>query len=162
MLAGVDGLLRAVTAKALSLTVAALSGIIGAIFGPACRHLRADFPDLCIAADILSYFDTLNEVVMGRIDLGFVKSPVEHPAVTAMPLVIVASEVVMPATHRLATRAEVFPADLRGGPLVLLGRHRLFRVQLEGVFEAAGVRPLIVVETQAVSAACGFAAKEWA
>jgi len=156
MLGALDGLLRAETAQAPSLSVAAPGGIIGAIFGPACRRLRADYPDLLISADVMSYYDTLNAVAMGRVDLGLVKAPVEHPAVTALPLVTVASEVVMPDTHRLAPRAEVLPEDLRGEPLVLLGRHRPFRVQLEGVFEAAGIRPLIAVETQAVSAACGF------
>lgn len=155
-LAAMDGLTRTGAAQAHALSVAAPGGVIGAIFGPACRRLQDDFPDLLITAEVMSYYDTLNAVAMGRVDLGLVKAPVEHPAVTALPLVTVASEVVMPDTHRLAFRSEVRPADLRDEPLVLLGRNRPFRVQLEGVFEAAGIRPKIAVETQAVSAACGF------
>lgn len=81
------------------LTIAAPGGIIAAILAPACRHLLAEYPDLRIGAEIMSYHDTLNAVAMGRLDAGLVKGPVDHPAVAAIPLVTVGTEVVMPQGH---------------------------------------------------------------
>lgn len=155
-LAGIDGLLDASARHATPLRVGAPAGIITRIFSPAARRLMRDLPDLQLSADIMSYYQVVDAVAGGRIDLGFVKAPVEHPALAVIEVANVGTDVVLPADHPLTARTEILPADLRGVPLVLLGRHRPFRVTLEQEFYAAGVVPRIVVETQAVSAACSF------
>lgn len=141
------------------LLVAAPGGIVTAILAPACRRLKADFPDLRLSAEIMSYHETLNAVAMGRVDAGLVKAPVDHPAVESVALVTVGTEVVMPVGHRLGGKDMIRATDLFQEPLVLLGRQRPFRIQLEQIFARAGVTPMIAVETQAVSAACAFVAQ---
>jgi DNA-binding transcriptional LysR family regulator len=155
-LAGFDGLMAGAARAAPPLRIAAPAGIVARLFGPAVRLLRAEFPDLRVNAEILSYNDTIDAVAAGRIDVGFVKAPLQHPAVVSEDLVTVGTDLVIPEGHRLADRDEIALADLVAEPLILLGRHRPFRVELEDEFAKAGVQPHVVIETQAVSAACSF------
>lgn len=145
--------------RGLSLSIAAPGGIMSAVFGPALRRLMDECPELRVLTEIMSYHDTLNAVAMGRVDVGLVKAPVDHPGVVAIPLVTVGTEVIVPAEHRLSRLKEVSPSALAGVPLILLGRHRPFRVQLEDTLLGAGVTPNVVIETHAVSVACGFVAQ---
>jgi DNA-binding transcriptional LysR family regulator len=152
----VDGVIGGAGGRGMSLSIAAPGGIMSAVFGPALRRLMDEFPDLRLLTEIMSYHDTLNAVAMGRVDVGLVKAPVDHPAVVSIPLVTVGTEVVALPEHRLSRMDEVPPSALVGVPLILLGRHRPFRVQLEDALLRAGVTPNVVIETHAVSVACGF------
>lgn len=156
VLAGVEGLADGRQRAGTPFAVAAPNGIVTRLFAPALKAMQADHPDLRVTADIMSYYDTVNAVAMGRADCGLVKAPAEHPAVLATPLVTVGTEVLMPRGHPLANLASFAPGDLAGEPLILLGRNRPFRVQLDQIFEAAGIVPRVVVETQAVAAACAL------
>jgi DNA-binding transcriptional LysR family regulator len=155
----VDGVIGGAGGRGMSLGIAAPGGIMSAVFGPALRRLMDEFPDLRILTEIMSYHDTLNAVAMGRVDVGLVKAPVDHPGLVSIPLVTVGTEVVSLPDHRLSRLDEVPPSALVGVPLILLGRHRPFRVQLEDVLLRAGVTPNVVIETHAVSVACGFVAQ---
>lgn len=158
LLAGMDAL-ESNGAGGQPFVVAAPNGIVRRIFAPAIDRFLAERRDLSIAAEIMSYHETLNAVAMGRADVGLVKAPVEHPAVSAVDLVRVGTDVIVPAEHPLANAARVDPFDVARFPLILLGRNRPFRVQLDQAFEQARLRPRIVVETQAVSAACELVAR---
>lgn len=138
------------------LRFAAPAGVVTRIFAPAVRRLQIDRPGQRIVAEIMSYHEVVGAVASGRVDLGFVKAPVAHPALDLVDLVELGTDVVLPRSHPLAGLARVTPGDLHGERLILLGRNRPFRVQLEQIFQNARVRPEIVIETQAVSAACSF------
>lgn len=138
------------------LRFAAPAGVVTRIFAPAVRRLQIDRPGQRIVAEIMSYHEVVGAVASGRVDLGFVKAPVAHPALDLVDLVELGTDVVLPRGHPLAGLARVTPGDLHGERLILLGRNRPFRVQLEQIFQNARVRPEIVIETQAVSAACSF------
>ncbi len=155
-LAGVEGLRSRVDRGASPLRVAAPAGVVTRIFGPAVQRLQAERPGQKIVAEIMSYYEIVGAVASGRVDLGFVKAPVEHPALETVDLVEVGTDVVMRADHPLARRSRVHPVDLAAEKLILLGRNRPFRVQLDRILHEAGVTPEIAIETQAVSAACSF------
>jgi DNA-binding transcriptional LysR family regulator len=155
----VEGVIGGAGGRGMSLSIAAPGGIMSAVFGPALRRLMDELPDLRILTEIMSYHDTLNAVAMGRVDVGLVKAPVDHPGVVSIPLVTVGTEIVSLPDHRLSRLDEVPPSALVGVPLILLGRHRPFRVQLEDALVRAGVTPHVVIETHAVSVACGFVAQ---
>ncbi len=148
--------LRARDRSAHPLRLAAPAGVMTRIFGPAVRRLQKDRPGQKILAEIMSYYEIVGAVASGRVDLGFVKAPVIHPALQLVDLVEVGTDVVLPRTHRLADRPVIQPRDLATERLVLLGRNRPFRVQLDEMFQRAGIRPEVLIETQAVSAACSF------
>lgn len=155
-LAGVDGLVNQVDRTAMPLRVAAPAGVVTRIIAPAMRQLQIDRPGQKIIAEIMSYYEIVAAVASGRVDLGFVKQPVEHPALDSIDLVTVGTDVVLPEDHPLAQKSRIDPLDLRSETLILLGRNRPFRVQLDQLFRHAGIRPEVLIETQAVSAACSF------
>lgn len=155
-LAGVEGLLSKVDRSAMPLRIAAPAGVVTQIIGPAVRRLHIDRPGQRIVAEIMSYYEIVGAVASGRVEIGFVKAPVEHPALDTSALVTVGTDVVLPHDHALARKASIDPDDLRAEKLILLGRNRPFRVQLDQIFLQAGIRPEILIETQAVSAACSF------
>lgn len=155
-LAGVEGLLSQVDRTAMPLRVAAPAGVVTRIIAPAMRRLQVDRPGQKIIAEIMSYYEIVAAVASGRVDLGFVKAPVEHPALDSIDLVTVGTDVVLLEDHPLAQKRQIDPMDLRSETLILLGRNRPFRVQLDQMFIQAGISPEVLIETQAVSAACSF------
>jgi DNA-binding transcriptional LysR family regulator len=152
----IDGVIGG--ARDLPLTIAAPAGLVAAVLAPACAKLRLRFPDLPLSVELMSYHDTLNAVAMGRADIGLVKEPAAHPALDRRHLATVGTDVVLPRGHRLAARDVIAAEDLAGEPLVLLGRHRPVRIELEDALLRAGVRPRVAIETHAVSIACRFVA----
>ena len=155
-LAGFEGLISNVDRTALPLRVAAPAGVITQIIAPAVRRLLVDRPGQKVVAEIMSYHDVIAAVASGRVDIGFVKAPVEHPAINIVPLVTVGTDVVLPEGHPLAAKDQITPQDLCTEDLILLGRNRPFRAQLDQIFLQAGLRMEVFIETQAVSAACRF------
>jgi DNA-binding transcriptional LysR family regulator len=65
----------------------------------------------------------------------------------------------MPAGHRLAQRTVVDVEDLDGEPLVLLGRQRPARAEIDQMFRRVRFRPRIRIETHSVGSACVLAAQ---
>lgn len=155
-LGGIETLFARAADQMAPLRFAAPAGVVARLFGPAVRRVQADRPGLRCVAEIMSYHDTVGAVAAGRVDLGFVKAPVSHPALELADLVEVGTDVVLPRDHPLARLRTITPHELAAERLILLGRNRPFRVQLEQIFQTARVRPDIVIETQAVSAACSF------
>lgn len=54
---------------------------------------------------------------------------------------------------------DITPADLHGVPLIMTGHQRPQRAALDHMFDKAGVRPPIKIETHTDSSACAFAAR---
>lgn len=48
-------------------------------------------------------------------------------------------------------------ADLASEPLIMIGRGKTWRSDIDVAFRRAGIAPRVAVETQSVSSACGFA-----
>lgn len=155
-LASVEGLYANVDRTALPLRVAAPAGVVTRLFGPAVRRLLEDSPQQKIVAEIMSYYEIVSAVASGRIDLGFVKAPADHPALEMIDLVRTGTDVVLRSDHPLAAKKKISPRDLGSEALILLGHNRPFRVQLDQIFLREGIVPNILIETQAVSAACSF------
>jgi DNA-binding transcriptional LysR family regulator len=155
-LAGFDGLTRRADRSALPLRIAAPAGVIARLIAPAVQRLLDDRPGQKIVAEIMTYHDVVSAVAAGRVDVGFVKSPVDHPALAIRPLVKVGTDVVLPGDHGLARKDRITPRDLAAEDLILLGRNRPFRAELDQIFARAGLRMEVFIETQAVSAACAF------
>lgn len=135
------------------LTIATPNGLATSLLPPVLKGLLDTYPRLKTSIDLMTYHETVNAVAMRRADLGLVKAPIDHPAVDRQDLLTVETVVLIPQGHPLAERELVRVRDLRGVPLVLLGRHRPFRVQLDEAMERAGIVPHVVLETHAVNVA---------
>ncbi|KAF1070317.1 MAG: HTH-type transcriptional regulator GltC [Pseudomonas citronellolis] len=105
-------------------------------------------------------YDSLERAVLNRsADLAFVRLPSEAQDYDVQPVLEAEGMCVMPADHPLAAKAEVHLDDLRDEPLVLLGRQRNLRSELDQRFREAHITPQVRVEVHSVSAACAFVAQ---
>lgn len=135
------------------LTIATPNGLATSLLPPVLKAMLDIYPRLKASIDLMTYHETVNAVAMRRADLGLVKAPLDHPAIDRQDLITVSTVALIPVGHPLAGRDMIRVRDLRGVPLVLLGRHRPFRVQLDEAMERAGIVPNVVLETHAVNVA---------
>lgn len=138
------------------LKIAAPNGLATSLLPPVVKAMLRIYPRLKISVELLTYHETLNAVAMRRADIGLVKMPVNHPAISLHKLITVHTVALIPSEHPLAANKVIRTRDLRGVPLILLGRHRPFRVEFDEAMERAGIVPDVVLETQAVNVARSF------
>ena len=116
-------------------------------------------PNLRITVELGTYERILNLVAAREVDIGIAKAPIYSAAIESIPIHESALAAVVRRDHRLATAARAGIRDLAGEPLVMVGRGRPWRDQIDDRFRAAGFAARVAVETQSVESACGFAAE---
>ncbi|PJE27015.1 DNA-binding transcriptional regulator, LysR family [Pseudooceanicola antarcticus] len=105
-------------------------------------------------------YDTIERMLQDdRAELGFLRIPIQRAGLSILPTISARSVCVMPAGHRLATRDEVKMEDLNGEPLILLGRMRAPRRDLDAAFWTAGQSPSVRIEAHSVMSACSLVAE---
>jgi len=105
-------------------------------------------------------YDTIERAVLDRsADLGFVRLPTELSDFDIEPVLETEGVCVMPADHPLTRHAVIDVQHLRNVPLVLLGRQRALRAELNQVFRAVNLTPQVRIEVHSVGAACSFVAE---
>lgn len=117
----------------------------------------ADHPKVRVSLDSQSVETARDMVALRAVDCGFIKLPSEHPGLDCRPLIESGTICALPRSHRLAERKLVRVSDLDGEPLILLGKGRVSRQQIDDAFAAAGVAMNVRIETHTVGAACAFA-----
>lgn len=118
LLASADAARRRVTAAARGsqrLTVGFRAGI--AVI-PAARAFEARHPDVVVDVQRIEWGDQATMLLDGRIDVGYVRLPIDEAGLRVVPLYTEPRVAVLPAGHRLAGKREVTEADLAGEPLV--------------------------------------------
>ncbi|MDO9638275.1 MAG: LysR family transcriptional regulator [Pseudotabrizicola sp.] len=105
-------------------------------------------------------YDTIERMVLDeRAEVGFLRMPTQRSGLDTTPVIEVPTVCVMPRGHPLADRKEVSISDLHAVPLILLGRMRLPRRDIDEAFWEVGMRPLVRVEAHSVQSACALAAR---
>ena len=105
-------------------------------------------------------YDMIERAVLDRsADLGFVRLPTEIPDFDIEPVLHTEGVCVMPADHPLSRHPFIEVQHLRNVPLVMLGRQRAVRTELNQMFRAANLTPQVRVEVHSVGAACSFVAE---
>lgn len=129
-------------------------------FAPAMlvEYVR-DYPTVRIE----TFFETTSTisrlVEQQVIDFGFLRYEDQVGPGIDMEMVATGSSVcVIPEKHPLASLAEITPKDLRGVPLILIGRQRPTRMLLDQTFKRAGVKQNVKIETHTNSSACAYVA----
>jgi DNA-binding transcriptional LysR family regulator len=92
----------------------------------------------------------LERLRSGALDIGLLTLPVEGADLTQVPVMREELLLVMPPSHKLARRRQITPADLVNQSWVLFERGSSTRRVIDGMFEAHGIRPRIVLETENV------------
>ena len=85
---------------------------------PAAREFGVRHPDVIVDVQRMEWDDQASMLLDGRVDVGYVRLPIDETGLRLTPLYTEPLMVVLPADHRLAGKEEVTEADLAGEPLV--------------------------------------------
>lgn len=85
---------------------------------PATRAFEARNPDVIVDVQRMEWDDQALMLLDGRVDVGYVRLPVDETGLRLTPLYTEPLMVALPADHRLAGKEVLSEADLDGEPLV--------------------------------------------
>ncbi|MDT0476269.1 LysR substrate-binding domain-containing protein [Streptomyces sp. DSM 41014] len=88
---------------------------------PAARMFEDRHPDVVVDVQRIEADDQAAMLLDGRIDVGYVRLPIDEAGLRVTPLYAEPRVAVLPAGHRFADKEEVTEADLAGEPLVWHG-----------------------------------------
>ena len=88
---------------------------------PAARAFEDRHPDVVVDVQRIEGDDQAAMLLDGRIDVGYVRLPIDEAGLRVTPLYTEPRVAVLPAGHRLAGKEEVTEADLTGESLVWRG-----------------------------------------
>ncbi|CDZ30910.1 LysR family transcriptional regulator [Neorhizobium galegae] len=126
---------------------------------PILARFKADHPRVTV--EILSGpYDAIERMVRGRVaDLGFVRLPPEEHSFDTRPLFTSGTTCVMPVGHPLAAKQAIDVNDLARNDLILLGRQRINRNELEHELRRMVPSYRCSLEVHSVETACACAAQ---
>ena len=141
------------------LKIAAPYSAAGTLLPRALKTLVSGHPQLRLQVHLGTYERIVSLVAAREVDLGIAKAPLLSTGVESVALCKSRLVAVTASGHALSTMPTVHPRDLSHEPLVMIGRGRPWRDEIDVAFRRAGIAMRVVVETQSVESACGFAAE---
>jgi DNA-binding transcriptional LysR family regulator len=90
----------------------------GVAITPAVQLFATRHPDVLVDVQRIEWDDQATMLFDGRIDLGYVRLPIDEAGLRVAPLYAEPRVAVRPVGHRLAGREQITEADLAGEPLV--------------------------------------------
>jgi DNA-binding transcriptional LysR family regulator len=90
----------------------------GVAVTPAARAFADRHPDVVVDVQRIEGDDQAAMLLDGRIDVGYVRLPIDEAGLRVTPLYTEPRVAVLPVGHRLAGREQITEADLAGEPLV--------------------------------------------
>lgn len=128
------------------LFVASMPALSGPFLSRVLVNFQARHPNVFVSVETRSSQYLAEAILLRRLDVALVISGLEHPSMIVEPLGSPPAVVILPLGHRLAAKAELSPKDIDGEPFVSFGPSGVTRRKVDGMFEAHGMRPNIVVE----------------
>ena len=112
------------------------------------RAFRARFPAVEVALQPLATSDVIATLKRNQLDVGFVRGPLEDPALTIERVRREALVLALPAQHRLAAKKRIALASIAAEPFVFFARERApaFFDLLISLCREAGFSPRVVQE----------------
>lgn len=144
--------------RAGALRIATLPALAQWLVPRGITRFLASRPNVTVFVQSLPSRQIAELVSTRQFDVGVVELPVSRPAIEIEPFEPVQSMAVMPASHRLASKAKISLKDLDGERMVLLSQHSYVRYQIDDAFSKLGVAPNVVLETPSSSIACALVA----
>lgn len=126
------------------------------LISPAIGLLRAQKPGLRVAVDVESRirFETLVGIKRFDLAIASLPLPLSTTDVDVQPLYSARTEVILPQSHRLASRKAISAKDIASEPIVGLWPDQLWRQHVDEFMTSAGVPPNFSVETRHVLMSC--------
>jgi DNA-binding transcriptional LysR family regulator len=85
---------------------------------PAIRRFADRHPDVLVDMQRIEWDDQAPMLLDGRIDVGYVRLPIDEEGLRISPLYTEPRVAVLPSGHRLAGKEQITEADVAGEPLV--------------------------------------------
>lgn len=105
-------------------------------------------------------YDTIERMLLDeRAEVGFLRVPAQRAGLATTPVITVPTVCVMARDHPLAAREIISVQDLARVSMILLGRMRMPRRDINELFWRHGLRPEVRIEAHSVMSACALAAK---
>jgi DNA-binding transcriptional LysR family regulator len=131
-----------------TLRVASLPVLGNAFLPRAIGSFSRDFPDVSVLLHIRSSEAVKELVAAGQFDVGFAADEIDQVGVDCSVIIAPDAVCIVPRNHPLAHRPVVGPAELADARFVSLAAEDAARARIDRVFEEAGVKRRIAVETQ--------------
>ncbi|MEJ6783986.1 LysR family transcriptional regulator [Aminobacter sp. Piv2-1] len=144
------------------------NGNISVVCAPAFSHgfiadVAASFlskhNDVSLTIDTQMSWSISELIDEQKFDLGIAAYEVTSHGATCEPFCAPREVCVMSSDHPMANRSIIDPGDLEGVSSIFLSDRDPYRRRLDRVFEAAGIRRHLVIETPNTSTACAMAAR---
>lgn len=105
-------------------------------------------------------YDTIERMLLDdRAEVGFLRLPAQRAGLVTMPAIEARTVCVLPQDHPLAQKPSIAITDLRHEPMILLGRLRAPRREIDEAFWSEGIAPRVRVEAHSVMTACSLVAE---
>lgn len=127
----------------------------------ALRKLTSAHPRLRLMVHLGNYERIVGLVAAREVDLGIAKAPLLVPGVESVDICSSGLVAVTASDSPLAAKKSLSTRDLVPEPLIMIGRGRPWRHEIDVAFRREGIAPRVAVETQSVESACGFAAERF-
>lgn len=124
---------------AMRFNFASVPSIARHVLPVAVRKLRARFPDLEMAIDILKIEEAVDYLLLKRGEVVAMSYKLDHPGLMSHPLADGRIMAILPQGHVLADRATITLADLAAEPLIGIEPADPYGRILAGPFIAAGL-----------------------
>jgi DNA-binding transcriptional LysR family regulator len=118
LLASADAVRRRVTVAARGNRRLMVGFRAGIAVTPAVQQFATRHPDVLVDVQRIEWDDQATMLLDGRIDVGYVRLPIDEAGLRVTPLYTEPRVAVLPAGHRLAGKEEVSEADLAGELLI--------------------------------------------
>ncbi|GAA3600293.1 LysR family transcriptional regulator [Kineosporia mesophila] len=118
LLASTQAIRRRVTAAARSGRRLMVGFRAGITITPAVRQFAAGHPGVTVDMQRIEADDQAAMLLDGRIDIAYVRLPIDEAGLRVTPLYVEPRVAVLPAGHRLAGKEQITEADLAGEPLL--------------------------------------------
>ena len=118
LLASADAVRRRVTVAAGGSQRLMIGFRAGITVTPAVRLFNARHPDVIVDMQRIEWDDQAPMLLDGRIDVGYVRLPIDEAGLRVIPLYTEPQVAVLPVGHRLAGKEQLTEADLAGEPLI--------------------------------------------
>jgi DNA-binding transcriptional LysR family regulator len=147
------------TAQAGHLHVAAMPAV-GLGFLPAViEQFHRAHPEVTVTTEINISVRVEESVAAQHVDFGIGAYPFRRTGLETEQFCNAPEYLAVPVGHPLAARSQAKPADLEAVPFISLTRDQIDRHNLDRVFEQAGVKRRIIVETQVNAVVCDLVAR---
>lgn len=126
-------------------------------FVPRCiRRFKEHFPNAIISLQMGHDGTVTRWMSSSYCDIGFVANVIDMPMVEHRPLYAIPGVCALPPGHRLAKRDSIRAKDLEGEAFISLSLEDGARARVDRVFENAGVRRQLALDTPFSAAICAL------